>query len=256
MGSPGIAVGNVVGSNIANILLILGLSALIMPLPTARATMRRDGSVMVLSALLMVGVALVGSLGVTAGVLFLLGLLAYLVYTYRTGRVDPEGQDAPESSLSMPVGLVVAALGLGGVVFGADLLVGAAVVLARDVGLSESVIGLTLVAVGTSLPELVTSVMAAVRRHPDVAFGNVVGSNIFNVLGIAGITAVVSPIPVPPEIARFDVWVMLAATVLLVLLATTGWRLSRREGMLLLASYGLYLAAQLSPGIRGALGLA
>jgi cation:H+ antiporter len=129
----------------------------------------------------------------------------------------------------------------------------AAIVMARDFGLSEAVIGLTLVALGTSLPELVTSVVAAVRRHADVAFGNVVGSNIFNVLGIAGVTAVVHPIAVPPEIAGFDIWVMLGATLFLVVFAATGWRVNRWEGAAFLLAYLAYLVFLLSPAGQTAL---
>jgi hypothetical protein len=124
--------------------------------------------------------------------------------------------------LPMWAGALLAVGGIAAVVVGADLLVGAAIEIASAAGLSEAIIGLTLVAVGTSLPELVTSIMAAIRRHADVAFGNIVGSSIFNILGIAGFTAAVSPIPVPPEIAVLDVWIMIAAVLLLVLFAATG----------------------------------
>ena len=122
--------------------------------------------------------------------------------------------------------------------------------------LSEAVIGLTLVAVGTSLPELATSIIAALRRHGDVAFGNIVGSNIFNALGITGATALVTPIAVPGEIIRLDVWVMMATAVLLVVFAVTGWRVSRREGAVCLIAYAAYLALQFSPALRNMLGLA
>jgi len=135
-------------------------------------------------------------------------------------------------------------LTLGGLILtvvGARLLVDGAIGLARSAGISETVVGLTLVALGTSLPELVTSVVAALRRHSDVAFGNVLGSNIYNVLGILGVTAIVQPIPVPAEIAHFDVWVMLGTTLLLLLFATTGWRISRIEGAMFLAGYVGYV---------------
>ncbi|GAA0571732.1 hypothetical protein GCM10009416_07940 [Craurococcus roseus] len=136
----------------------------------------------------------------------------------------------PPRGLGLGAGAALAAGGIAGVVFGADLLVDASLEIARAAGLSEAVIGLTLVAVGTSLPELATSVSAALRRHTDVAFGNVLGSNIFNILGIAGATAVVSPMAAPTEIARFDIWAMLAAAVLLVAFAVSGWRVSRWQG--------------------------
>ena len=122
-------------------------------------------------------------------------------------------------------------------------------------GVSETIIGLTLVALGTSMPELVTTIVAAYRKEADVALGNILGSCIFNVLGILGVTALVRRLPVPAEIAAFDIWVLAATTVALVVFAITDWRLGRREGFVLLAGYGVYLAAQLSPGLRTAIGI-
>jgi cation:H+ antiporter len=164
--------------------------------------------------------------------------------------------DLPPRDMGYGLGFVFIVGGIAGVVYGANLLVEAALVIARAAGLSEAVIGLTLVAVGTSLPELVTSVMAAIRKHTDVAFGNIIGSNIFNILGIAGVTAVVSPISIPPEIVRFDIWIMVATALLLVVFAITGWRVNRWEGAALLACYAGYIAVQLSPSARALLGIA
>lgn len=250
-GAPGIAIGNVVGSNIANILLILGISAIILPVATTKEAFRRDGTVLIAVTLLMLALVAGGTLGRGAGAIFLLLLIAYTVYTYVTERKShtpsavmhaAEAEEVTPRGMSLPMGLLIAFGGIAGVVIGASLLVGAAIDVAREIGLSEAVIGLTLVAVGTSLPELVTSVMAAIRRHGDVAFGNIVGSNIFNILGIAGATAVFSPIAVPQEIIRFDIWVMVAAALLLVGFAVTGWRISRIEGAVFLLAYGGYLA--------------
>jgi cation:H+ antiporter len=249
-GSPGIAVGNVVGSNTANILLILGIAALISPLRTSPHAFRRDGTVVLLSALACVGVVLFGRLDRPIGVVLVMLLIAYIVYTYRRERVVHDASAAmheAEASAAepAPTRLWVATLfTLGGMaltVLGARFLVDGAIELARAAGISETIVGLTIVAVGTSLPELVTSVMAAVRRQSDVAFGNIVGSNIYNVLGILGVTAIVRPIPVPPEIARLDIWVMLAATVLLLVFSVTGWRVTRTEGGVLLAAYIAYV---------------
>ena len=264
IGAPGIAVGNIVGSNIANILLILGLAAVIYPMATTRRAFGRDGSVLIAVSLLMVGVALAGSLGRGAGLVFLALLVAYTVLTYLAERrggpsAEMHAAEAAEMAprpMALPLGLVLVAGGIAGVVWGASLLVGASVEIARAAGLSETVIGLTLVAVGTSLPELVTSVMAAIRRHADVAFGNVVGSNIFNILGIGGVTAVVSPIEVPGQIVVLDVWVMLGTAVLLVCFAVTGWRVSRGEGAIFLGLYAAYMAVQMLPGLRAGLGIA
>jgi cation:H+ antiporter len=257
LGAPGIAIGNVVGSNIANVLLILGLGAVIVPLATTKETFRRDAAVLIAASLLLLAAVLSGAISRAAGSLFVLLLALYLAYAYCTERrrhrtATPVAGDDTEPGAPRPerplwIALLLALGGLAAVIVGADLLVEAAIVMARDLGLSEAVIGLTLVALGTSLPELVTSVVAAVRRHADVAFGNIVGSNIFNVFGIAGLTAVVHPIPVPPEIAGFDIWVMLGATLLLVVFAATGWRVNRWEGGIFLLAYLAYLVFLLSP---------
>jgi cation:H+ antiporter len=257
LGAPGIAIGNVVGSNIANVLLILGLGAVIVPLATTKETFRRDAAVLIAASLLLLAAVLSGAISRAAGSLFVLLLALYLAYAYCTERrrhrtATPVAGDDTEPGAPRPerplwIALLLALGGLAAVIVGADLLVEAAIVMARDLGLSEAVIGLTLVALGTSLPELVTSVVAAIRRHADVAFGNIVGSNIFNVFGIAGLTAVVHPIPVPPEIAGFDIWVMLGATLLLVVFAATGWRVNRWEGGVFLLAYLAYLVFLLSP---------
>jgi cation:H+ antiporter len=264
IGSPGIAIGNVVGSNILNILLILGITALISALATSPQVLRRDGVVLICASLAMVAVCLVGWIGRLGGSLLVSTLLFYVVFTYRSERANPNGSAAlhiAETELveplprSLRLALIEALLGLAAVIGGAYLLVEAAIVIARQFGVSETVIGLTIVAGGTSLPELVTSVVAALRRQGDLALGNIVGSNIFNILGIIGVTALVRPIAVPQEIVRFDLWVMLAVALLLVLFAKTGWRLSRWEGAVFLTAYGVYLYALLSPDARDLLGM-
>jgi cation:H+ antiporter len=268
VGAPGVAIGNIVGSNIANTLLIMGISAVILPMATTKAAFRRDGPVLIAASVLMMVVVLAGFLDRWMGAVFLVLLAAYTAYTAVTERRKPDSPAAmvhaveaedvsslPPRGMGLGLGAVFTVVGIVLVIVGADQLVEAALVIARAAGMSEAVIGLTLVAVGTSLPELVTSVMAAIRRHADVAFGNVVGSNIFNILGIAGITAVVSPIPVPPEIIRFDIWVMLATALLLVGFAVTGWRVNRWEGVVFLIGYAAYIAVQLSPAARAAVGL-
>ena len=249
-GSSGIAVGNVVGSNICNVLLILGASALIAPLAITRAAFLRDGSVLMAVSLLLLGVCLLGEVPRWVGAI-LVGLLGiYLVWCYRTERHDPQAAKVHEGeanaasavpSASVALSVVGACGGLVLLVIGAWLLVGGAMTLARTFGVSETIIGLTVVAVGTSLPEMATSVIAAARGQADVAFGNIVGSNIYNILGILGVVAVVQPVAIPPEIAAFDIWVMLASSALLVLFALTGWRIVRWEGAALLAGYGLYV---------------
>jgi cation:H+ antiporter len=250
VGAPGIAIGNVVGSNIANVLLILGLGALLTPMRTTRKAFLRDGPVLLGASALVAATCLLGAIGRPLGVLFLVLLLAYTWYIYRTERTASDAGAAMHAAEAEAIGrtpgalgtaLAIALAGLLGVLWGASLLVEAAVILARLWGVSEAVIGLTVVAVGTSLPELATTIVAAWRRQPDVAFGNVIGSNIFNLLGILGLTAAVQPLPVPPEIGRFDAWVMLGVALFLVAFAVTGWRVSRAEGAALLLAYAAYL---------------
>lgn len=247
-GSPGIAVGNVVGSNIANILLIGGVAAVLMPFAVSRDAFRRDGTVAVLAALACVAVVLTGALSRPAGVALLAGLALYLTVAYRAERATATDEPARASEANTDMGApslpISIAFALGGIVLtvlGARLLVTSASALASGWGVSDAVIGLTVVAVGTSLPELVTAVMAAVRRQGDVAFGNILGSNIYNVLGILGVTALVHPIPVPASIAAVDIWVMLAATGALAAVAISGWRVTRGEGVALLAAYASYV---------------
>ncbi len=258
-GAPGIAYGNIVGSNIANILLIVGASALVTPVVVARAALRRDAAVMLVVAAVFAALALAVPFGPLVGGGFVLALVAYIWLTIpqerrgaptgalhdkevALGAVDP----ALEPGAKRPASWTAVALALGGLVailLGGGLLVDGAVTLARTFGISETVIGLTIVAIGTSMPELVTSLMAALRRQGDVAFGNIVGSNIYNILGIGGATALIAPGTVPVEIARFDALVMLGVTLLLVLVAATGLKVDRREGGVLLAGYGIYLFA-------------
>jgi cation:H+ antiporter len=264
--APGIAIGNVVGSNIANVLLVLGIAALIFPLATNREAYRRDGPVLILATIILIAMVLSGEIGRIAGAVGIVLLIAYTGFTWWSDRRSldagavmhgQEAEDVDEIPQSrMPVALLMAAGGMAGVLYGADLLVDGAIGIARGFGLSEAVIGLTIVAIGTSLPELATAIVAAWRRHADVAFGNIVGSCIFNIFGILGVTALVLPLAVPAEIARFDVWVAGFAALVFVIFAMTGWRIGRREGAVLSGLYIIYLAAQFSPALRGMIGLA
>lgn len=247
---PGIAIGNVVGSNIANILLILGLSALIMPVPVHPQAIRRDGVTMIGATLLCMLVFLSGTLGRMEGLVLLAGLVAYLVWAYRGEVVGGDaGADmhAAESEAvhALPESLGVTLLGIFGglaiIIGGSRLLILGAVDIAQDFGISETVIGLTLVAVGTSTPELAVSLLAAIRKEADVAIGNILGSNIFNIMAILGVSSLVKPLPVDARILAFDQWVMLAAAVALIVFAHTRNRLSRLEGGVLLAGYVVYI---------------
>ncbi|MEM6761635.1 MAG: calcium/sodium antiporter [Pseudomonadota bacterium] len=247
--APGIAVGNIVGSNIANILLILGISAIILPISATRDVLRRDGTVLLASSVAMVAIVLSGSLERWLGVVLIASLAVYTIASFVAAqRRGTDGEDASGQSYGLFVSLALTVGGIGAVILGADLLVKAAIDIARIAGLSQAVIGLTVVAVGTSLPELVTSVMAALRGQGQVALGNIIGSNIFNILGIAGAAALVTRVPIPPQIIALDVWVMLGASILLIIFAMTGRGISRWQGATLLACYVVYLGLQFAPG--------
>lgn len=254
-GLPGISVGNVVGSNIANILLILGLSAVIFPIVVKPTTLMRDAAMCMGAALVFTALALSGTIERWQGALMVAMLVAFSIFAFRQERrrgkandpgdmaeeLEKEFEEAPKPvwlSLLSVVGGIVA------VVTGAKLLVTAAVVTARTLGVDEAVIGLTIVAVGTSLPELATAVVAALRKHSEVAVGNILGAGIYNLFAIMGLVAVVAPIPVPPQIVAFDLWFMLAVTALLLTLLL--WRngLSRPVGAMFLAGFVAYSALQ------------
>jgi cation:H+ antiporter len=258
-GSPGIAFGNIVGSNIANLLLILGASALVTPIIVQSSALRRDAVVMVAVAIVFAMLSPLFPLGRLLGVLFVAALGIYIYVAFRQEAAatathgaafdksaaaqgaDPALAPVPPQGGSLVVPLLTSLLGLGIVVVGGYFLVNGAVALARSFGISETIIGLTIVAVGTSMPELVTSLVAAVRREADVAFGNIIGSNIYNILGIGGVTALITPSQVPPQIAGFDNIVMVAVSALVVVLAYTGRRLARWEGAVLVAGYIVYV---------------
>ena len=245
-----IAIGNVVGSNIGNVLLILGLCALIAPMAVRPLALRRDAVTVVAASLLFLVLVGGSALGHADGVIFLTALVSYLVWAYRSERFHAapsaelhkakaeELTALPQSAISTFV-LVIAGLLL--LISGSQALLVGAVGIAKHLGVSEAVIGLTFVAVGTSLPELSISVIAALRRHADVAIGNVLGSSIFNLLGILGVSALLQPLPVHPRVLQFDQWVMLGASVLLLLFLYTQRRLSRLEGGMLLVGYGIYV---------------
>lgn len=244
-GFPGIAVGNVVGSNVANILLILGVAAVIMPVAVDQVAFRRDGMALAAATVLAIGVILFGTLDRWMGGVLVMSLLAYIWIAYKTDSVSPAPSDVPDvTPVHGPLwrALALAVGGIAVTILGARLTVDAAVTLALLWGMSETVVGLTVVAVGTSLPELVTSVMAALRRESGIAFGNVIGSNIYNILGILGVTALVKPIAIPPQIAQLDVWIMTAATLALIICVLVWKRIGRGAGAAFLGAYIAYTA--------------
>lgn len=251
-GVPAIAVGNVVGSNIANILLILGLAATISPIRLEGRTPSRGAWLALAAALLFIVLAFTGTLTWMSGLVLITLAISTTIFGYIADRKDQaaiaqyaeEVSDFSGQIRSLPVAFLFVIAGAAGVIIGAHYLIESAVAMARILGVSEVVIGLTLVAVGTSLPELATAVVAALRGHPQVAAGNVLGANVFNVLVILGIASMLRPIAIDPKIAAFDMWAMLAATA--ALLVCVAWRrgISRVVGLLLLFSYGVYIAAQ------------
>lgn len=259
-GSSAIALGNVVGSNIFNVLGVLGISALIAPIIVKPAEIRRDTWFMIGALGALAAAALLSVIGRPVGAALLLALVAYVVYSYRTELAEEpppsaelhvhEGEEfaGPEK---LWIGLAYLAAGLAALVIGSNLLVGGATAIARTFGVPEAVIGLTLVAVGTSLPELATSIMAAFRGHSDVAVGNVLGSNLFNALGIIGATALVKPIEVAARMAHVDVWVMLGASLVAVPLLIGRGRIGRIAGALFVGAYVVYTVLLLAPPAAG-----
>lgn len=253
-GSPGLAVGNVVGSNIFNIGAILGLAALVRPLRIQGNTVRLEWPVMMLAAFLLHLLSRDGSVDRLEGGFLLGGMVAFTAYAVWVGRkATAEVEDAEFALVATAsfgrVGRAALLFNLAAVVVGIGLLAGGSTALVRGaigvasgLGVSATVIGLTIVAAGTSTPELVTSLMAARRGQDDIAVGNVVGSNIFNVLGILGTTALIQPLPVPSEIIVRDNWWMMGASLLLFPLMKSGMRINRLEGVGLLTGFCAYMA--------------
>jgi cation:H+ antiporter len=245
-GKSDIALGNVVGSNIANILLILGISALVYPISHWDKNIRRDAMIALGAALFLFALAQSGTISRLAGMLLTAGLIVYLTFVYLQESKKPRFNtqvDEPAKLRDLQPNWLSAAFVVGGLVFlvfGADFLVTGASNIARSFGISEAVIGLTVVAVGTSLPELATSVMAAIKRHSDVSLGNVIGSNIFNLLGILGITAMISPVSVNPAIARFDMPLLILLSFLVLVYLIMRHSASRTVGATLVVAYFIY----------------
>jgi len=250
-GATDLAIGNVVGSNIANVLLILGISALIAPLLVHEQIIRQEIPIMIGASLVVVAMALDGKIGrVEAGFLFA-GVIAYTVFlVVQSRRASQATEDEFSSEIptshwdrhwSVQAALVLGGLGL--LVLGADWLVGAAVTFARVMGVSDLVIGLTVVAVGTSMPEIATSLIAALRGQRDIAVGNVVGSNLFNLLAVLGASGLVSAggLAVPDAARNFDLWVMLAVAFACLPILFTGREIARWEGAVFLGYYAAYV---------------
>ena len=241
-GSPDIAIGNVVGSNVSNIALVLGFTAILLPLPVKSNSLKFDWPVMMGASLLFFAFAQNNMIETWEGISFLILLIAYMIFTVMKSRGNKdEVFKKPEHSILKAVGLIV--LSSIGLYFGADLLVGAAKNIALGYGVSERVIGLTLVAFGTSVPELATSAIAALKKEMDISVGNIIGSNIFNIFGVLGITSVVKNIFVSNDALNFDMIWMLAISFLLFLLVLPlkKAKLHRWKGLVLILIYSAYV---------------
>ncbi|MEH6526225.1 MAG: calcium/sodium antiporter [Sneathiella sp.] len=250
-GAPGIAIGNVVGSNIANVLLVLGVPALIYPIVCDNRSALRDSVVMVAGSVLFMVLAWNGMIDLWKGAILLGVLIAVILRSYFRAR--KEGDEGAEEALeeyeqNMPksiwISLLFILFGLAGLILGSRLLVDGAVTIATIAGVSDEIIGLTLVALGTSLPELATSIIAAVRRHGDVAIGNVLGSNLFNITGIIGVTAMIEPLSAPTQILHFDLWIMLFVSLLMVPIFLSKKPIGRILGGVFCVAYVAYIATQ------------
>ncbi|MBT8473803.1 MAG: calcium/sodium antiporter [Marinicaulis sp.] len=256
IGAAGVALGNVVGSNIVNVLLIIGIATLIAPIAVDPRAFRRDALVLAIATIAAVGIAMTGSFGRAAGGLFIAALAAYIAFALFNERVHANAPEAlrheqeaaafarGNANIHLAFGLSV--IGLILLIVGAKLLVNGAVDIATKLEISDAIIGLTVVAIGTSLPELVTSITAAMRGKSGLAMGNIVGSNIYNILGILGLTALVAPFEVSPRIQQIDIWIMLAATALVIFFARTDHHVKRWEGAVLAALFLVYISSMIA----------
>ncbi|WP_147804221.1 calcium/sodium antiporter [Alkalicoccus halolimnae] len=246
-GSAGVAIGNVVGSNIFNITLVVGLTAILNPLRVESETIRKEIPFTMLAGvamLILISDRALHSLSDNVltrsdGLILLLFFSVFLYYVFEVARRSRESAEAPEPgarALSWKKNILLTVGGLAAIIFGGDLVVNGATSIALSFGMSETLVGLTIVAVGTSLPELITSITAAIKMQTEIALGNIVGSNIFNILFVLGTASVISPLVVGSKIF-FDVFFMLLITVLLLVFSRTNYRIGKREGLVLVAAY-------------------
>jgi cation:H+ antiporter len=244
-GFPEIAMGNVVGSNISNILLVLAITALIFPIPAPATSVKRDWPIMMMVSLLLFFFTLNGWLARWEGIILVSLLASYIGFSvYLTRRKTADRKETGQShTMKWWVAALIFLGSVVGLAFGANLLVSNAALIAEDLGISKRVISITMVAVGTSIPEVATSVIAALKKETDISVGNIIGSNIMNILSVLGLTSIIEPIRVESEISRFDIPWMLAISVLLLLLLLPAARsrITRWEGILMILIYLLYI---------------
>lgn len=246
IGNSSISLGNVVGSNIANIALILGIASVIRPLNVHANVIRREIPIMIGLSILLIILLIDGALSFIDGLIFVIGIITYNIVNVvmarkeKNAEVDKEFKEGLKTGLGVPISIVMIVGGLGLMILGANLFVTSSISIAKVIGVSDAIIGLSVVAFGTSLPELITAGVASYKKESDIAIGNVVGSNIFNILGILGITALVIPLS-SEGISYVDFGVMLLTAIILLPLSKTGFRISRLEGGLLITGYLVYI---------------
>lgn len=246
---PDLALGNIVGSNIVNILLILGFGALIRPLPSSPRVVLRDGGAMLLASIALFVMMQIGTITRQEGWILLCGFVLYVVISFLTDWRRPtvlsvsetRAQARMKTDLPLAVNALLLIFGLGCLYFGAYFVVDGGVVIARAYHVPQAVIGLTLIALGASLPELMTTIVAATRGHTSIAIGHLIGSSIFNILLVLGLTASIRPLSVNHLLASQDIYVMLGAVILLLPMLASGWRLTRGQGALLVIFYLAYI---------------
>jgi cation:H+ antiporter len=244
--ASGLAMGNIVGSNIANVLLVLGLPALLFGISTKDASCKENYIYMILATVVFISMGLMGQFTYVNGILMLTMLAVILFQAYRHAKHSRTAllaatEDVPQTDGKWWKITIMLAIGIVGLPFGANLLVEGSVNIAQRAGIDEAIIGLTMVAIGTSLPELATTVMAAYRKEADVAIGNVIGSNIFNLLGVIGVTSLITTLPVSQAFVNFDFWVMLASSLVLLPFIWLKIDLGKLWGVLFLAVYTGYI---------------
>ncbi|RDJ31272.1 MAG: sodium:calcium antiporter [Crenarchaeota archaeon] len=247
-GVSDVALGNVVGSNIANIGLILGISAIITPIAVARQTIRKEVPIMIGVSVLLLAVSLDAQISMIEGILLAIGVVVFTVFSYKSAKKEEQIVESTDGIVSVKTttyrSIILIGIGLVLLTIGSFMTVDNAVLIAQNIGISERVIGLTLVAVGTSLPELITSVVAARKGHADLSVGNIVGSNIFNILAIIGISASIAGITVSDSMWS-DYYIMIIFALVLLPIMRTGFKISKLEGIALLVGYLIYTSVLL-----------
>ena len=241
IGSPDIALGNIIGSNIANILLVTAIAALITPIMLKNLKINRDIFVMIVASLLLLFFKFIDWLNFYSGVIFLLILFSYISYSYFQDQKGNGEKEENLENLSLIKAIIYSVIGLATLILGGWLLVNSSIEIAQSYGISEAVIGLTIVAVGTAIPELTTTIIASIKKHNDLVIGNILGSNIFNILGILGVTLLIENIPVTDEMMKKGIWEMIAATLFFIIILRFAKSISKLIASFMLTSYAIYI---------------